>query len=278
LSALADAEALPADFSETFLADWQPHIAAILSRKAAAEAGMLVIGLCGPQGAGKSTIAQGLRLLLTDAGMRTEILALDDLYLGRDERRDLADTIHPLLATRGPPGTHDVAMAVDLIERLKRPGPVAMPIFDKASDDRSGQQTIDAPVDILIFEGWCVGARPQDKAALAVAINTLEAAQDPEAIWRTYVNHRLATDYAVLFAHIDYLILLRAPSFAIITTWRAEQERKLRMRSDGRRTMDDAAVARFVQHYERFTRHIDAEMPHRADLVMPLNVRRQIMR
>jgi D-glycerate 3-kinase len=279
LSALAETEALPVGFPESFLATWQPYIAPILSRRAE-RPGMFVIGLCGPQGSGKSTIAQGLRLLLSDAGLCTEILALDDLYLGRAERRTIADNIHPLLLTRGPPGTHDVAMGIDLIDRLAKPGPVLMPRFDKATDDRCDPATwptIEGPADLLIFEGWCVGATPQDDNMLADPINDLEFGQDAQAIWRHYVNHRLATDYAALFARVDYLIQLRAPSFDIVTAWRTEQEHKLRDQSPGHRTMDDATIARFIQHYERISRYLDTEMPTRADLVLRLDENRGIL-
>jgi D-glycerate 3-kinase len=276
LSDLAVAERLPPDFPDKAVALWQPHLGAILARRAATP-DLLVVGLCGPQGSGKSTTAKALALMLADAGPRTAVLGLDDLYLGRADRQRLADTVHPLLITRGPPGTHDVAAGIDLIDRLGAPGRAALPRFDKARDDRADPVSwpvVDGPIDVLILEGWCVGARPQPEAALIAPANALEAERDADGRWRRYVNHRLADDYAKLFVRIGYLILLRPPSFEVVTGWRIEQEHKLRDRSPGGRTMDDDAVARFVQHYERISRHLDAEMPARADLVIQLDARR----
>lgn len=241
---------------------------------------MLIVGLCGPQGSGKSTTAMALRLLLESEGARTAMLSLDDLYLGRGERARLAASVHPLLQTRGPPGTHDVGMAMDLIERLGAARAVPMPSFDKAADDRADPLSwpiVEGPLDILIFEGWCVGARAQDERALAAPVNMLEADADPAGIWRRYVNDRLAGDYAELFARIGYLIQLRAPSFEIVTRWRIEQEHKLRDRVGGgvKRIMSDDEIAHFVRHYERLTRHIAAEMPGRADLLIDLDEQRR---
>jgi D-glycerate 3-kinase len=278
LVALADRERLPADFGTRFERFWRPHAEAILARRAAQSA-MLFLGLCGPQGSGKSTIAKALQLLLEDGGAHAAILSLDDLYLARAERAQLAAAVHPLLQTRGVPGTHDVAMAMDVIDRLGEGEPVAMPCFDKATDDRvdpAAWPIVSGPIDILIFEGWCVGARPQQEDALAAPINALEAEADAAGIWRHYVNDRLASDYAALFARIDYQILLRAPSFEIVTRWRIEQEHKLRARlGDEARTMSDDAIAHFVRHYERLTRHIAAEMPGWADSVVDLDEERQ---
>jgi D-glycerate 3-kinase len=278
LAMLAEREWLPAEFATTFERFWRPYAEAIIARRTAQSA-MLVVGLCGPQGSGKSTIAKALQLLLEDGGARAAILSLDDLYLARAERAQLAAAAHPLLQTRGVPGTHDVAMAMDVIDRLGEAEPVAMPCFDKATDDRvdpAAWPIVRGPIDILIFEGWCVGARPQQDDALEVPVNALEAEADAASIWRYYVNARLAGDYAALFARIDYQILLRAPSFEIVTRWRIEQEHKLRARlGDEARTMSDDEIAHFVRHYERLTRHIAAEMPGRAELVVDLDEERQ---
>jgi D-glycerate 3-kinase len=42
--------------------------------------------------------------------------------------------------------------------------------------------------------------------------------------------------------------------------------------------MDAAAVAAFIQHYERLTRHILTEMPGRADLTLYLDPDRRVIR
>ena len=227
----------------------------------------LVLGLCGAQGSGKSTLAAGLVDAARARGLAATALSLDDLYLTRAKRAVLAREVHPLLATRGVPGTHAVALGRDLLARLDAGQAIRLPRFDKASDDRAPQAGWEdaGPLDLLVFEGWCVGAVAQEDAALADPVNALEAEEDRDARWRSWVNARLASDYRDLFARIDALVLLAAPGFDVVAQWRLEQEQ------GGAAVMDAEQIARFVQHYERLTRHILAEMPGRADLVVRLD-------
>ena len=257
-------------------------LAAVIAQAAASRGGLTVVGLCGPQGSGKTTMVQVLARLLYDHGLRVAVLSLDDLYHTRAERQRLAAEVHPLFATRGPPGTHDVALGAELIASLAAGLPTALPRFDKARDDRrphSEWPQAEPGIDVLLFEGWCVGARPEDEAALNEPINTLEREEDPAAIWRRHVNAALAGDYAALFARIDLLALMRAPSFETVRGWRLEQEAKLREATGaqpGSRVMSPAEVLRFMQFYERTTRHIDREMPARADIVVTLDAAREV--
>ncbi|PXA85039.1 kinase [Nostoc sp. 3335mG] len=230
-----------------------------------------VIGLCGAQGSGKSTLAAGLANLFEREGVPTAILSIDDLYLMKAERKRLACEVHPLLRTRGVPGTHDVALGLSVIDDLAAGRSTRLPRFDKAIDDRapaSQWTTASGGTRLLILEGWCVGARPQSEDALGEPVNALERGEDPKGVWRRYANAALAGPYQELFARLDRLILLAAPGFEIVLRWRIEQEYRLRRERGG--GMSDAEVARFIQHYERLTRHILAEMPGRADLVIPL--------
>ncbi|OYQ34345.1 kinase [Niveispirillum lacus] len=243
----------------------------------------LIMGLCGAQGSGKSTLSDSLAARLRVTGVRAAVLSLDDLYLTKAARQRLARDIHPLLAIRGVPGTHDVALGLSVLDNVARPGPTVLPRFDKSVDDRDAVGVIvDGPVDLLLLEGWCVGAVPQDNAALHHPVNELERVQDPDGRWRRYVNGRLAGDYQRLFARLDGLILLAAPDFAVVRDWRCQQEETLRarLRATGNpadQTMTDRQVAAFVQFYERLTRHILAEMPGRADLVLRLDAGRQVV-
>lgn len=240
----------------------------------------LVIGLCGAQGSGKSTIARALVARLNAAGINAATLSLDDLYLRRAERAVLAREVHPLLQTRGVPGTHEVALGLALFAALDRGKAVRLLRFDKALDDRAGEAawvTVPATLDVLLFEGWCVGARPQPAAALAVPINQLEREEDADGRWRAFVNSTLAGDYQRLFARLDQLFLLAAPDFATVYAWRREQELQLRHSVTGPGVMNDAEVRRFVQHYERLTRSILDEMPRRADLTIQLAADRSVI-
>ena len=231
----------------------------------------LVLGLCGAQGSGKSTVAAALAARFPG----TVVLSLDDLYRTRAERARLADTIHPLFATRGVPGTHDVDLGVETFARLDAGEAVPIPRFDKAADDRvdpASWTVAPRQVPLVIFEGWCVGARPQAEADLAEPVNTLERERDPHGIWRRTANAALAGDYQRLFARIDMLVLLRAPSWARVFDWRLHQEHALRRSgARGGGVMSDADVAAFVAHYERLTRHILDTMPDYADLVLQLD-------
>ncbi len=233
----------------------------------------LIVGLCGSQGSGKSTLAAALLPRLEARGFRTAILSLDGLYLTATDRATLGATVHPLLRTRGVPGTHDIALAHRMVDALGRPGIVQLPRFDKAADDRAADTLpVEGPVDLILFEGWCVGTMPEAPDALAAPVNSLERNKDPDGRWRRFVNMSLAGTYRTLFDRIDRLILLAAPSFDIVHRWRTQQEEDLRARSPaGAALMDATAIARFIQHYERLTRHILAEMPGRADLILRLN-------
>lgn len=240
--------------------------------------GPLILGICGAQGSGKSTLADALVARFVAAGVRAATLSLDDLYLGRDARAGLARDVHPLLATRGVPLTHDVAAGCAILDAVKAGEPVQLPRFDKASDEPLPRDAWDAPgtLDLLIFEGWCVGAGPQPAAELVAPVNALERGEDPHGRWRTAVNAALAGPYRALFDRIDRLVLLAAPDFAVVRQWRGEQEGALRKRlaAEGRDpglAMDEAALDRFVQHYERLTRSILRTMPGEADLTLNLD-------
>ena len=255
--------------------------------QSARERGSLIVGLCGSQGSGKSTMASVLKALLDAQGLPTAVLSIDDLYLTHAERQKLGEAVHPLFRTRGVPGTHDVALGQTTIDKLlQERGAVAVPAFDKQHDDRRPRadwHSVQAPVQVVILEGWFVGAKPQTADALVTPLNPLERDEDAEGRWRRHVNEALADDYRALFDRIGLQLLLRAPSFDVVYAWRLEQEHKLRARAlaeggDLARVMSDAGVARFIQHYERITRHILAEMPPRADVVLELDAQRAPLR
>jgi D-glycerate 3-kinase len=261
---------LPERFRDTLDGICQP-LAARATRLRQVRRKSVVIGLCGAQGSGKSTIAAATVKLLEDDGLTAVAVSLDDFYLSKRGREQLAKRTHPLLATRGPPGTHDVDLAGAVLDQLRKEGRVALPTFDKAIDERrprAAWTTVATPVDVVIFEGWCAGARAQGAAALSAPVNSLEADEDSSGRWRAYVNAQLDGPYQQLFERLNELVLLEAPSFEVVLDWRLEQERKLAARTG--HGMSETEVARFVAHYERLTRAILAEMPARADVVFPL--------
>lgn len=254
--------------------------------------GPLIIGLAGAQGSGKSTLAAQLaqRLpfcagalpngagALPDAGGSVVAMSLDDFYLSKARRQALAAQIYPLFATRGPPGTHDLPLLLDVLLRVRSGRPVSLPVFDKLADDRLPPQhwrRFDR-IDVLILEGWCIGARPQPAALLAEPVNALEAAEDPNALWRTHINQALAGRYARAWAMLDALAFLAAPDWETVPRWRAQQEAGL-TRATGRKGMSPTAITRFCAHYERLTRWQLADTPRHAGLTLRLDGQRRVV-
>ena len=270
--------AMPAIFAPSAI----QALTGLAQRALARRDGLVVLGLSGAQGSGKSTLAAALQQAFCAQGVATATLSLDDLYCTRAGRQRLATMVHPMLATRGVPGTHDVALGLATIAALERGEPALLPRFDKARDDRR----LPAPGDraphrtrLLLFEGWCIGALPQSATALTQPINALEAEEDGAGRWRNYANAALAGAYQTLWARIDALAMLRAPDFATIVHWRQQQEHALRDTTyPAPHVMNDTEVIRFVAHYERITRQILADLPGRADCVIDLDANRQVTR
>jgi D-glycerate 3-kinase len=275
-------ETLPQAFAAQAERLHLPLAARIADWALAKAAPPLAVGICGPQGSGKSTLAALLAELLTARGLNTATLSIDDLYLPRADRADLAQQVHPLLRTRGPPGTHDPALGLAVIHALATPAATPLPRFDKSVDDRAAQSAwpvFQGPADIILLEGWCVGARPQSPQTLQAPVNALEAQDDAEGVWRAYVNSALAGAYRPLFARLDRLVLITAPDFTTVRAWRGEQETRLRERltragRDAAETMDAAALDRFLAHYQRLTAWIARDLPAIADVVVDLDADR----
>jgi D-glycerate 3-kinase len=267
---------LPKDFASTVHTTYREIARDLLARDTNNKP--LVIGVCGCQGSGKSTLAAFLKLLLDWQARSTAILSLDDLYLTKRQRENLARDVHPLLRTRGVPGTHDVKLGIETLRKLSGANAksrTAIPRFNKSGDDRAQRKDWDVfegrPAFVL-FEGWCVDAKPQPPAALRKPVNRLERDCDPDGIWRRYVNDQLAGPYRQLFAPIDLLLFMEAPSFDCVYKWRGLQEKKLRKahKGGGRGVMDKQALETFIMHYERLTRWMLKDMPPRADILLPL--------
>ncbi|MFO1417355.1 MAG: hypothetical protein U1E83_01660 [Methylotetracoccus sp.] len=243
-----------------------------------------IIGITGAQGSGKSTCAALLSLILEHGfGLRAVTVSLDDLYLTRAERARLASDVHPLLKTRGVPGTHDLELGSALLRQLLAAGPTDdtwIPVFDKGLDDRkpvSEWRRFTGRPDIILLEGWCVGARPQRPDELIPPVNVLEANEDRDGTWRRYVNERLRTDYAEFFDAVRRLAMLQVPDMAHVLAWREQAEQELRATGTPQ-AMGRAELRRFVMHFERLTRHMLSDLPGRADLVLSLDEHHDISR
>ena len=284
IGAFAQARNLGERFERDALA-WLLPLSSYLTRRRATAGRPILVGLNGCQGSGKSTASALLvELIRRNTNLSALTISIDDFYLSSDERQVLAADVHPLLSTRGVPGTHSLKLIQSTIgSLLKDSGSVWVPSFDKSTDNPrpvSVWQKFNAPCDILILEGWCVGVTPQQANELCDAINLLEATEDPSGIWRNWVNEKLK-EYQSTFALIDCLVMLQAPSFNHVVDWRYQQEQQLATSlartSDATGVMDRPAIERFVQYFQRITEHSLRTTGCRADVLIKLNAAREMV-
>jgi D-glycerate 3-kinase len=246
----------------------------------------ILVALNGCQGSGKTTVADFLRAsLAAEHSLHTVSLSLDDFYLTRTQREKLATSVHPLLKTRGVPGTHDMVLLRHTLEHLlhaQHGAAVVIPRFDKAVDDRRAPRDWDSvtpPVQVVLLEGWCFGALPQAPAVLSPPVNSLEHTEDADGHWRQFSNEILRTAFLPLYTLVDEWIMLRAPTFDCVLAWRREQEHKLAATlppEQAAMLMDDTALRRFIQHYERLTRQCLEALPDNVHHLFELNGARAI--
>ena len=236
-----------------------------------------IIGLSGGQGSGKSRITEMLRFILKKRyGLELCVFSIDDFYKTKNERKKMSKKIHPLFLTRGVPGTHDINLINKTFKSLKKRSfnSVLIPRFDKLTDDRfkkSQWTKVKKPPNVIIFEGWCVGARHQKINVLKKSLNVIEKKYDSNFRWRKNVNSQLKGRYKKLFNKIDKLVYLKAPSFNHIFKWRLLQEQKLKLTSKNKETMSKSKVREFIMFYERITRQMMKDFSKISDLTIFLD-------
>ena len=280
---------LPPLYAQQIRQHFRP-LAERLSHNQKVQAQPLVIGINGCQGSGKSTLASALSWLFKqEHQLNSCVLSLDDFYLSQAERHQLDLDVHPLLAQRGVPGTHDIHMAIGLLSRLKHGQcPLDIPTFNKADDERAPKeqwQHIQSAPDIILIEGWCLGVGAQNFLELIEPVNEMERNEDRDGIWRHYVNSQLQQHYPKLFALIDTTVMLQAPSFNCVYRWRLEQEEKLRSKLQSQKDqlgiehsglMSSDQIKRFIQPFQRLTQHALATLPGQVDHLIVLDEERNI--
>ena len=238
-----------------------------------------IIGLSGGQGAGKSTITSILKYIFKKKyNLEICIFSLDDFYKTKSERIKMSRKIHPLFLIRGVPGTHDIKLINKIIKKLKKKNfkSLLIPKFDKSKDDRfkkSKWQKITKAPNLIIFEGWCIGATHQNNKELKKPLNQIEKKYDPNLIWRKKVNNSLKNEYKKLFNKIDKLVYLKAPDFSHILNWRLKQEQKLKLTSKSKKTMSKSQIKKFIMYYERLTKHMMKNFSKISDLTIFLDIR-----
>ena len=245
----------------------------------------LIIGLAGGQGTGKTTIASIISLILTKYfKLKVFKISIDDFYKTRNERKKISKSIHPLLMIRGVPGTHDYKIIYEFFKKIKNKKftKFRLPKFDKSKDERYNKKLwykINSKPDVIIFEGWCVGAKSQKNSELIKSINSLEKISDQNFIWRKYVNLQLKKNYKNLFRQIDEIIYLKANNFKMLQKWRIKQEKTLWLKSKNKRNlriMNRGDIINFMQTYQRITQSMFKDAPKYASIVMKLNSNHQI--
>ncbi len=221
-----------------------------------------IIGLSGGQGSGKSTITRILKFILKKKyGLNLCVFSIDDFYKTKSERKKMSEKDHPLFLTRGVPGTHDIQLLNNILKKFKKKKfkNLLIPKFDKSIDDRSKKfkwQKIKKRPDIVILEGWCVGATHQKDSDLKKPLNSIEKKFDQKLIWRRKVNYYLKNQYKKIFKKIDKLVYLKAPNFSYIYKWRLLQEQKMKLTLKNKKTMSKQQVKEFIMYYERITKHM----------------------
>jgi D-glycerate 3-kinase len=243
------------------------------------------IGLAGGQGTGKTTISSIIKIILQKYFKKKVFkISIDDFYKTRKERINLSKKIHPMLMTRGVPGTHDIKMMLDFFKKAKNKKfkKLKLPNFNKAIDDRFPKKNwnnINEQPDIIIFEGWCVGARPEINKTLKKSINSLEKTSDQNLIWRHHVNQQLKTKYKKLYSQLNCMIYLKAKNFSLLQKWRLKQEKKLWLKTKNKsshKIMSKGDVINFMQTYQRITQNMFKNTPKYASIILNLNDNHQI--
>lgn len=242
----------------------------------------LIIGLSGGQGSGKSTISEIFKLILkTNYKLNVISFSIDDFYKSLQERKKMSEKVHKLFLTRGVPGTHDINFIKKTLNSLKKKKfkSFYIPKFNKSIDDRYPKKKwikVQKKPEIILFEGWCVGAKQQTIKKLIKPINSLEKKQDKEMKWRFKVNNELKNRYKFIFKQINKLIFLKVPNFKYVYKWRILQEKKLKLMVKGKKTMSGIEIKKFIMHYERITRQMLVDLSLDANIVINLDKKHRL--
>ena len=243
------------------------------------------VGLAGGQGTGKTTTSSLIKIILIKYfKLNVFRISIDDFYKTRKERISLSKRVHPMLLTRGVPGTHDINMMLNFFKKSKSKKfkRLKLPTFNKAIDDRFSKKywyDLKKKPDVIIFEGWCVGAKSENNNTLKKTINSMEITKDRKQIWRKYVNDQLKSKYKKLYSQLNCLIYLKAKDFSLLQKWRLKQERKLWIKSkksSNTKIMSKQDVLSFMQTYQRVTQNMFRYMPKYASIIINLNSNHQI--
>jgi len=236
--------------------------------------------ISGPQGSGKSTLTKLFKLVIEKFyKKKVMLLSIDDYYLSKSKRLILSKKIHPLLLTRGVPGTHDIKALKDHINKFKNQNfPINSPTFNKLKDDINNKINVFNNSEILLLEGWCCGSKPITNQYLFKNINNLENTFDKNKNWRKYYNSLLRNEYKSVFSLFDKQIYIQAPSFKYVLKWRYAQEKNNATKFNKKKFMNKEEVKKFIQHYEKLTKWMMQTMPAKVDMLIKIDSNQKIQK
>ena len=230
-----------------------------------------IFAISGGQGAGKSTLCRALTQYLADKGKIAVTLGLDDFYLSAAARQECAAQVHPLCATRGVPGTHNVDLiraTLHALQSASANAEIRIPIFSKSHDDclpREEWARFTGRPDVILLEGWCVGGRAD---FISPAPQTeWENRHDPEGVWKGW-TYQQAAAYGDIWDACHALLLIRQNDFDAVIDSRWRQEQDNAAASGVWQFANRAEVADFCAHYESWTLGIWKELPKQANFVI----------
>ncbi len=234
--------------------------------------------ISGPQGSGKTTLTKLLKTVIEKIyKKKVMVLSIDDYYLSKKKRIDLSKKVHPLLITRGVPGTHNIKKLKDHINQfIQNRFPIRSLTFNKLTDDVLKKKRIIKNADILLLEGWCCGSKPISNKYLHKNINDLERRLDNKNIWRNYYNSFLKKEYFEIFSKFEKKIYIKPPSFIHVIKWRYKQEKQNALIKKKKISMSKKKLEYFIQHYEKQTRWMIKTMPAEASIVIKINKNQKI--
>ncbi|KAF3919461.1 hypothetical protein ABW21_db0204345 [Orbilia brochopaga] len=221
----------------------------------------LIVGLTGLQGSGKSHLVSSLAAALSNTyNLRVAVFSIDDVYypFSKLEELRLSHPENKLLSHRGEPGTHDLVLAQETLDSLINGRDTPIPSFDKSLNGGKGDRLprdqwkiVKGPVDVVIFEGWCVGFRAiadkeveaKWKSSKEIGVGVIGRHGLEDLLW---INEQLR-GYDVLTNQFDAFVHLDAQALEYVYNWRLEQEHAMiKLKGTG---MTDEQVVNFINGY-----------------------------
>ncbi len=241
-----------------------------------------ISGINGPPGCGKTTLALNIKKELQKEGKKALSLSIDDFYWTFKKRQKEARS-KKLLEVRGP-GTHDIKLAQKTLKNLIQATPsdiTPIPRFNKWLKEGRGDRAPEkewynfkGQPDFIIFEGWNLLENPVSPKELEKPFNRIEMLKDPKGNSRKFINCRLKKDYPSLWKYIDSLIMIKPENITDIYEQRLQQEKALR--AEGKEAMSDEQVNIFLDHYQRWIKHIQDTLYPKSDIVIKIDRKRKI--